>query len=77
MRYPALRSWWTIRASRAWAGEYRRVPRGGTRSGTTSPERLWVNPDCGLKTRGRPETLASLENLVSAARTIRAELPQS
>ncbi|MEV7722886.1 5-methyltetrahydropteroyltriglutamate--homocysteine S-methyltransferase, partial [Streptomyces sp. NPDC088184] len=31
-------------------------------------ERLWVNPDCGLKTRGWPETRASLENLVSAAR---------
>lgn len=36
--------------------------------------RLWVNPDCGLKTRGRPETRASLENLVAAAREIRAEL---
>ncbi|MEU2837401.1 5-methyltetrahydropteroyltriglutamate--homocysteine S-methyltransferase [Streptomyces sp. NPDC007076] len=34
-------------------------------------ERLWVNPDCGLKTRGWPETRASLENLVSAARTVR------
>ncbi|MFJ5110085.1 5-methyltetrahydropteroyltriglutamate--homocysteine S-methyltransferase [Streptomyces sp. NPDC088551] len=40
-------------------------------------DRLWVNPDCGLKTRGWPETRASLENLVSAARTVRAELPQS
>ncbi|MFE2295668.1 5-methyltetrahydropteroyltriglutamate--homocysteine S-methyltransferase [Streptomyces sp. NPDC059452] len=38
-------------------------------------ERLWVNPDCGLKTRGWPETRASLENLVAAAREIRAELP--
>ncbi|MFI6642936.1 5-methyltetrahydropteroyltriglutamate--homocysteine S-methyltransferase [Streptomyces sp. NPDC050504] len=37
-------------------------------------ERLWVNPDCGLKTRGWPETRASLESLVSAARTVRAEL---
>lgn len=37
--------------------------------------RLWVNPDCGLKTRGWPETRASLENLVAAAREIRAELP--
>ncbi|ATL32630.1 5-methyltetrahydropteroyltriglutamate--homocysteine S-methyltransferase [Streptomyces formicae] len=41
------------------------------------PERLWVNPDCGLKTRGWPETRASLENLVTAARTVRAELPTS
>ncbi|MGW1126032.1 5-methyltetrahydropteroyltriglutamate--homocysteine S-methyltransferase [Streptomyces sp. NPDC002526] len=40
-------------------------------------ERLWVNPDCGLKTRGWPETRASLENLVAAARTVRAELPSS
>ncbi|MGW4298600.1 5-methyltetrahydropteroyltriglutamate--homocysteine S-methyltransferase [Streptomyces sp. NPDC004646] len=36
-------------------------------------ERLWVNPDCGLKTRGWPETRASLENLVRAARTVREE----
>jgi 5-methyltetrahydropteroyltriglutamate--homocysteine methyltransferase len=34
--------------------------------------RLWVNPDCGLKTRGYPETLASLENLVRAAERVRA-----
>ncbi|SER71831.1 5-methyltetrahydropteroyltriglutamate--homocysteine S-methyltransferase [Streptomyces qinglanensis] len=38
-------------------------------------ERLWVNPDCGLKTRGWPETRASLENLVAAARTVRGALP--
>ncbi|WP_053163946.1 5-methyltetrahydropteroyltriglutamate--homocysteine S-methyltransferase [Streptomyces noursei] len=37
-------------------------------------ERLWVNPDCGLKTRDWPEVRASLESLVSAARTVRAEL---
>ncbi|MEV6578705.1 5-methyltetrahydropteroyltriglutamate--homocysteine S-methyltransferase [Streptomyces sp. NPDC051582] len=37
-------------------------------------ERLWVNPDCGLKTRGWPETRASLENLVAAAREVRADL---
>ncbi|MEV3870640.1 5-methyltetrahydropteroyltriglutamate--homocysteine S-methyltransferase [Streptomyces sp. NPDC049906] len=40
-------------------------------------ERLWVNPDCGLKTRGWPETRASLENLVTAARTVRGELPSA
>ncbi|MFF9315582.1 5-methyltetrahydropteroyltriglutamate--homocysteine S-methyltransferase [Streptomyces sp. NPDC014748] len=40
-------------------------------------ERLWVNPDCGLKTRAWPETRASLENLVAAARTVRDELPES
>ncbi|MBP5941323.1 5-methyltetrahydropteroyltriglutamate--homocysteine S-methyltransferase [Streptomyces acidiscabies] len=38
------------------------------------PDRLWVNPDCGLKTRGWPETRESLENLVTAARRVRAEL---
>lgn len=37
-------------------------------------ERLCVNPDCGLKTRGWPETRASLENLVAAARTVRGEV---
>ena len=40
-------------------------------------ERLWVNPDCGLKTRGWPETRASLENLVTAARTVRQEIASS
>lgn len=34
-------------------------------------KKLWVNPDCGLKTRGVPETLASLKNLVAAAKEIR------
>ncbi|WP_145910852.1 5-methyltetrahydropteroyltriglutamate--homocysteine S-methyltransferase, partial [Kitasatospora viridis] len=37
-------------------------------------ERLWVNPDCGLKTRGWTETRASLESLVGAARRLREEL---
>ncbi|MCZ7462214.1 5-methyltetrahydropteroyltriglutamate--homocysteine S-methyltransferase [Streptomyces sp. WMMC940] len=40
-------------------------------------ERLWVNPDCGLKTRAWPETRASLENLVAAARAVRGELSAS
>ena len=34
-------------------------------------EKLWVNPDCGLKTRGIPETEASLCNMVEAAKKIR------
>ncbi|GAA2009366.1 5-methyltetrahydropteroyltriglutamate--homocysteine methyltransferase [Nakamurella flavida] len=34
-------------------------------------ERLWVNPDCGLKTRGRAETVAALGNLVAAALRVR------
>ncbi|WP_256639893.1 5-methyltetrahydropteroyltriglutamate--homocysteine S-methyltransferase [Streptomyces murinus] len=42
--------------------------------GAIPAERLWVNPDCGLKTRGWPETRESLENLVTAARTVREEL---
>ncbi len=33
---------------------------------------LWVNPDCGLKTRQWPETEAALRNMVSAARALRA-----
>lgn len=34
-------------------------------------EKLWVNPDCGLKTRGVAETDASLRNMVKAAKQIR------
>ncbi|UJR52745.1 5-methyltetrahydropteroyltriglutamate--homocysteine S-methyltransferase [Dickeya zeae] len=34
-------------------------------------ERLWVNPDCGLKTRGWPETRQSLANMVQAAKRLR------
>ncbi|MGN0593594.1 MAG: 5-methyltetrahydropteroyltriglutamate--homocysteine S-methyltransferase [Hominimerdicola sp.] len=36
-------------------------------------EKLWVNPDCGLKTRGNTETIPSLENLVQAAKEVRKE----
>ena len=38
------------------------------------PQRLWVNPDCGLKTRGWPETEAALANMVQAAHTLREKL---
>jgi 5-methyltetrahydropteroyltriglutamate--homocysteine methyltransferase len=34
--------------------------------------RLWVNPDCGLKTRGWEEVIPALRNMVAAARTLRA-----
>ncbi len=34
-------------------------------------DKLWVNPDCGLKTRGNEETVKSLTNLVAAAKQIR------
>ena len=37
-------------------------------------QRLWVNPDCGLKTRGPVEVEASLRNLVDAAKLVRAGL---
>ncbi len=36
-------------------------------------ENLWINPDCGLKTRGWPETEAALANMVEAARILRKE----
>ena len=36
-------------------------------------QNLWVNPDCGLKTRGWPETRESLRNLVACARQLREE----
>ena len=34
-------------------------------------EMLWVNPDCGLKTRGWPEVHAALRNMVEAAKSLR------
>ncbi|MFD4420521.1 5-methyltetrahydropteroyltriglutamate--homocysteine S-methyltransferase [Agromyces sp. NPDC058484] len=38
--------------------------------------RLWVNPDCGLKTRGYDETVSSLEHIIEATRAVRAELSE-
>lgn len=40
-------------------------------------ERLWVNPDCGLKTRRWPETEAALARMVEAAKILRAEYKTS
>ncbi|MEG2938492.1 MAG: 5-methyltetrahydropteroyltriglutamate--homocysteine S-methyltransferase, partial [Vagococcus sp.] len=37
-------------------------------------QKVWINPDCGLKTRGEFETKASLEVLIEATKTIRKEL---
>lgn len=37
-------------------------------------ESIWVNPDCGLKTRGWPEVKAALQNMIAAARKIRAQV---
>ncbi|SDD77376.1 5-methyltetrahydropteroyltriglutamate--homocysteine methyltransferase [Paracoccus isoporae] len=36
-------------------------------------DRLWVNPDCGLKTRGWPEVETTLSHMVEAAKALRAE----
>jgi len=38
------------------------------------PDRLWINPDCGLKTRRYEQVLPALAHLVAAARSLRAEL---
>jgi 5-methyltetrahydropteroyltriglutamate--homocysteine methyltransferase len=43
-------------------------------AGVLPPERLWANPDCGLKTRNWSEVRAALRNLVAAASRLRAEL---
>lgn len=40
-------------------------------------ERLWINPDCGLKTRGYAETEQSLRNMVLAREEVAANLPVS
>lgn len=37
-------------------------------------ERLWVNPDCGLKTRQWPEVITALTNMVAAAKELRATM---
>ncbi|HID44868.1 MAG TPA: 5-methyltetrahydropteroyltriglutamate--homocysteine S-methyltransferase, partial [Chromatiaceae bacterium] len=37
-------------------------------------ERLWVNPDCGLKTRSWKEVQPALQNMVQAAKTLREKL---
>ncbi len=38
-------------------------------------ENIWINPDCGLKTRGWPEVRAALVNLVAAAKELRRKIP--
>ncbi|HVC16878.1 MAG TPA: 5-methyltetrahydropteroyltriglutamate--homocysteine S-methyltransferase, partial [Rhodanobacter sp.] len=38
------------------------------------PQQLWINPDCGLKTRGWPEVEQALLQMVGAARALRSEL---
>jgi 5-methyltetrahydropteroyltriglutamate--homocysteine methyltransferase len=41
------------------------------------PERLWVNPDCGLKTRDWPQVQHALRHMVQAAHAVRARLQPS
>jgi 5-methyltetrahydropteroyltriglutamate--homocysteine methyltransferase len=38
------------------------------------PEQLWVNPDCGLKTRGWPEVKSALVKMVTAAKNLRSKV---
>lgn len=38
---------------------------------TISPAKVWINPDCGLKTRSENETISALESMVAAAKKIR------
>ncbi|QKV79756.1 5-methyltetrahydropteroyltriglutamate--homocysteine S-methyltransferase [Amycolatopsis sp. Hca4] len=45
-----------------------------TAIGAVPAGRVWVNPDCGLKTRGYREVEAALRNLIAAVREVRAEL---
>jgi 5-methyltetrahydropteroyltriglutamate--homocysteine methyltransferase len=42
-------------------------------SAVIPPANLWVNPDCGLKTRGWAETETALRNMVAAAKQLRSE----
>jgi 5-methyltetrahydropteroyltriglutamate--homocysteine methyltransferase len=42
--------------------------------GVLRPEQVWVNPDCGLKTRAWPETIEALTNLCQAAAEVRLSL---
>lgn len=44
--------------------------------GRLNPSQFWVNPDCGLKTRGWAEVEKSLVNMVSAARSLRREVDE-
>jgi 5-methyltetrahydropteroyltriglutamate--homocysteine methyltransferase len=43
----------------------------GNALGVLTPEQIWVNPDCGLKTRKWEEVKPSIENMVEAAKALR------
>ena len=51
-----------------------RVPHRASPAGVVPLENHWINPDCGLKTRGWSETEAALSNMVAAAKLLRKEL---
>jgi 5-methyltetrahydropteroyltriglutamate--homocysteine methyltransferase len=42
-----------------------------------APERIWVNPDCGLKTRAWDEVIPSLQHMVEAVRALRDEISET
>jgi len=46
----------------------------GKAVGSVPADQLWINPDCGLKTRRYEEVTPALEHIVAAARTVRATL---
>ncbi|KAB8137678.1 5-methyltetrahydropteroyltriglutamate--homocysteine S-methyltransferase [Gracilibacillus oryzae] len=41
---------------------------------TIDVKQFWINPDCGLKTRGKEETVAALRNMIEAAKQVREEV---
>ena len=71
---PALREKLPLRKS-DWHKEYLdwAIPAFRLVHAKVPQENVWVNPDCGLKTRGETETTASLKNLVAAAKKLRNE----
>ena len=41
------------------------------------PAQLWVNPDCGLKTRGWKEVREAMRNMTEAAQNVRASMTET
>ena len=65
---------WDIHSPRVPGAEEMARCCGRARRSASRAERLWLNPDCGCKTRGWAEVKPAVENLVAAARRLRAEL---
>ena len=59
-----------------WGNVTQVMEQGGclARTAVLASDRLWVNPDCGLKTRTFEEVTLSLRNMVAAARLLREEM---